>query len=50
MRRCLKGRGGFPLSNDGFILGLPHGSVGRLFVLGLVVRRWSFVVGFCLKI
>ena len=30
MRKCLKGRGGFPPSNDGFILGLPHGIVGRL--------------------
>ena len=23
-------RGGFPTSTDGFILGPPHGSVGRL--------------------
>jgi len=31
MRRCLKGRGRFPLSNDGFILGPSHGQVGRLY-------------------
>jgi len=30
MRRCLKGLGGFPTSTDGFILGPPHGIVGRL--------------------
>ena len=35
MRRCLKGLGGFPSSNDGFILGPPHGTVGRLDFFGV---------------
>ena len=29
------GLGGFPTSNDGFILGPPHGQVGRLFCAGV---------------
>ena len=33
MRRCLKGLRRVPTVKDGFILGLPHGAAGRLFIL-----------------
>ncbi len=35
-------RGGFPTSTDGFILGPPHGSVGRLTSLISCAEAWRF--------